>query len=98
MKAKKILCLMVCVLLVISANTFCVVSADEEYSQNVELTKSMYTPKNIYVDDDFNDRTVGKGVAESKYTKGIAGACSSAVAASEEGGNVYASSSASFAS
>lgn len=96
MKIKRLLCLLVCFSLLISANAFCTAAASGEYVQRVVPSKSMYTPKTIYVDDDFNDRTVENVVSETNYTKGIAGACSSAVAASEEGGNVYASSSASF--
>ncbi len=94
MKIKRFMCALLSLCITASLS---VAAADGEYEQKVKLTKTMYTPKTIYVDDDFNDRTDGECVANSDYEKKIPSAADGAIAESEEG-NTYVSLSKKWAS
>lgn len=85
MKIKRFMCALLSLCITASLS---VAAADGEYEQKVKLTKTMYTPKTIYVDDDFNDRTDGECVANSDYEKKIPTAEPGAIAESEDG-NTY---------
>ena len=85
MKIKRLMCALLSLCITASLS---VAAADGGYEQKVKLTKTMYTPKTIYVDDDFNDRTDGECVAGSDYEKKIPSAAAGAIAESEDG-NTY---------
>lgn len=63
---KKLLCTAAAAVLISSA-----VCAFADGETMVEIDDYMYDAKEVYVDDDFNDRQIGGGVADSGYDKSI---------------------------